>query len=193
MIKLTIKLLCLLMVVFAVSCDTKKIETSRQLLAKEKERLNTFLNTVAPDSMVSNPEKLTWKEYWTRQAVDTVDKSKETNSLDAGLIYFENVTGTGEPVTYGKEVGYRYKRSVIDVDSVGTVGMYPSFDNYGSEDADYFVSVPNAASTGVPAGVQFAVEYMRKYGKSRVVVLSTLDNGRYKTAVYEIEITFLSK
>ena len=184
MIKLTIKLLSLLMVVLAISCDTKKIETSRQLLAKEQERLKAFLNSVPTDSANSNPEGLTVKELWTVQAVDTVDKSRES-----GLIYFENVTGTGEPVTYGKEVGFRYYKWVIDVDEEGEVGMYPSASNFGSKEADYFVV--GAGSTAAPMGVQMAVEYMRKYGKSRVVVPSPLGDGRYQTAVYDIEITYL--
>lgn len=186
MIKLTIKLLCLLMVVLAVSCDTQKIETSRQLLAKEQERLNAFLNSVPADTIDGMPNDLSVKELWTVQAVDTVDKSRES-----GLIYFENVTGTGEPVTYGKEVGYRYYKWVIAEDENGEVGMYPSASNYESKDANYFVSVPDGAATGAPAGVQIAVEYMRKYGKSKVVVPSTMDDGSYRTAVYDIEITYL--
>lgn len=184
MIKLTIKLLCLLMVVLAVSCDTKKIETSRQLLAKEQERLNTFLNSVPADTVDGIPNTLTVKELWTVQAVDTVDKSRES-----GLIYFENVTGTGEPVAYGKEVGYRYYKWVIALDEEGEVGMFASASNFSSKDADYFVV--GAGSTGAPMGVQLAVEYMRKYGKSRVVVPSPLDDGSYRTAVYDIEITYL--
>lgn len=188
MIKLTIKLLCLLMVVFAVSCDTKKIETSRQLLAKEKERLNAFLNSVPADTIDGIPNKLTVKELWTVQAVDTVDKSRES-----GLIYFENETGTGDVVTYGKEVGFRYDKWVIDVDSVGKVGMFWSGDSnyYNSKDANYFVV--GAESPGVPEGIHMAVLYMRNNGKSRVVVPSTLGGGRYRTAVFDIEITFLSK
>lgn len=180
----------MLMVVFAISCDTKKIETSRQLFAKEQERLNTFLNTVPHDSIFNNPDKLTYLEYWTRQAVDTVDNSRGT-----GLIYFENVTGTGDEVTYGKEVGYGYSKWVIDVDEEDKVGMFSIGEyNYNVEnnynDLTFRVG---AEDTGVPMGIQSAIQYMRMGGKSMVIVPSTLDDGRYRTYIYFIKITWLSE
>ncbi|WP_185957416.1 FKBP-type peptidyl-prolyl cis-trans isomerase [Saccharicrinis carchari] len=185
MIKLVIKAFALLLVVLAVSCDTKKIETSRQLFAKEQERLNTFLNTVPHDSVVSNPDKLNWKEYWTRQAVDTIDKSLET-----GLIYFEKETGTGDVVTVGKEVGIYYYRSVIGTYEDGEVGLSEPVTNYGTGNPLIFVV---GGQSGVQPGIEEAVTYMRKYGKSKVIIPSLLDNKQYQTAIYDIEVTYLSK
>ncbi|WP_430936206.1 hypothetical protein [Saccharicrinis sp. 156] len=184
MIKILTKLVGLLVLVLAISCETDTVLSSRQRLAIEQELLQEFLESV-PDS--NNPAGLNYKDFWTLEAVDTIDKSLET-----GLIYFELETGTGKAVSVGNQVGYRYNRYVIARDSLDQPGLFwhssdPS--NYGYVDPDVFVA---GSGSGVYSGVEQAILNMRKGGKSKVIVPSTVGDGSYITSVYDIEVTYIS-
>ena len=83
-------------------------------------------------------------------------------------------------------------------DTVGNVGLYwhssdPS--NYGFQDPDFYVV--GSGNPNPPVGVQEAVKLMRKYGKSKVIIPSTLAGSgygsSYQTSIYDIEVTYLSK
>ncbi len=188
MVKILIKLSCLLIIVLGVSCETNRVDTPRQLLAKEMTRLQVFLDSV-PD--VNNPDRLTVKELWTKNAVDTIDRS-----LENGLIYFEMETGSGEVVSPGKEVGIRFKVQDIVLDKNNHPVLSEQADNYNRKEPNYYVV---GVDETLPIGVRQAVSLMRKYGKSKVIVPSPLSIARsvdrisnYYTSVYDIEVTYLS-
>ena len=186
MVKTFAKLLCLLIAVIAISCDSNRIDSPRQLLAKELAILEEFLDSV-PTGEGYEGNELSFKDLWTSEAVDTIDNSLDSN---VGIIYFEMITGSGDKVAYGKEVGYRYIRYVLARDTVENANWFLSASNYNTDNPDTYVV---GGSSSAPAGVQEAISMMRKYGKSRVIVPSTQGGGSYQTSVYDLEITYLSK
>ncbi|WP_066627064.1 hypothetical protein [Labilibacter marinus] len=182
MTKIFIRVFALLLIIVAISCEKNRIDSPRQLQEKEFKLLNEFLEVVPHDSI--NPEGLTVRDMWTKNAVDTIDQVGEE-----GILYFENVTGSGKVLEVGKEVGYRYIRSVIYTDSIGEP-------NWGAISSNYYEVNPqthvigDASDNSVPAGVRQALIYMRKYGKSRVIVPSTQGGGNYETSIYDLEVTY---
>ena len=184
MIKILAKAFCLLIIVMAVSCESNRIDSPRQLLAKEQNRLDLFLK--------SKPEgsELNYKDLWTSQAVDTID-----NSLMGGITYFEMETGTGDMVSHGREVGYKFRRVWILDDDNGiprtfadTIVEIDTLDYVGPDYIEY-------DATNTSSGRSIALGYMRKNGKSRVIIPSTAGNSSsgYVTEIYDLEITYLSE
>ena len=184
MIKTLVKLFGLLIIVVAVSCSSNHYDSPRQLLANEMAILDEFLNRVPTGDDYPDNE-LNYRDLWTSLAVDTID-----NSLEEGIIYFEMETGSGDEVTQGKEVGYRYIQYVLDRDSLDMANWFLSASNYSSDDPQTYTV---GGTSSIPSGIQQAIVMMRKYGKSRVIVPSTAGGGYYQTYVYDLEITYLSK
>ncbi len=182
MTKILIKSIALISLIVAVSCKTEKIQTSRQLLAQEQELLEEFLDMIPSED---NPDNLNYKDYWTSLAVDTIDKSLET-----GLIYYELETGEGDKVIAGKEVGYRFVSYYINRNDTSNVPELVAYDsNYGEINPVYYTAGDDNQATGI----DYSLRQMRKGGRSRAILPSTIAGTSYLTIVYDFEVTYLSK
>ncbi len=186
MIKILAKAFCLLIIVMAVSCESNRIDSPRQLLAKEQNRLNLFLDSI-PEK--DNPQGLNIKDLWTSMAVDTID-----NSLRGGITYFEMETGTGDMVSHGREVGYKLRSVSILDDDNGIPHAYVGTNIVEIENLDYVGPNYIEYDATNASGLSEAIGYMRKNGKSRVIIPSTAGNSSsFVTVIYDLEVTYLSE
>lgn len=188
-IKLLAKLISLLVVILLASCETNKIKSASQLLESEYELLDEFLSNVESEN---NPDGLTNRERLIHTAVDTLDHSKES-----GLLYFETVTGVGNPPTVGMEVGYRYNLYIISRDTAQVPRALISSTNYFDVNPTSFTiggsTASSLSSKGIYPGITEAILNMRLYGKSTIIVPSPIGRGDYVSRMYELEITYMSK
>ena len=187
MIKFLAKLLSLLAIIIFVGCETTKYQSYSQLVESEMELLGEFLEYVEPEN---NPDELNNKDFLTDIAVDTID-----HSLESGMMYFEMRTGSGDLPTTGTEIGYRYNSYRILEDTAGVARAFFNGGNYYSTNPESFILGEDAQSLsyrGIYPGIVEAIQYMRRYGKSTVIIPSPIGPGDYVSRMYEIEISYMS-
>ncbi|MGQ1946598.1 hypothetical protein ACT3CD_05805 [Geofilum sp. OHC36d9] len=117
-------------------------------------------------------------------STDTIDKRSSS-----GLMYLERVKGTGDSVLVGKQVGVRFSSYVLDRDSLGKPALFLYESNTNSPAPHTFVvGSGDAYYTGLEEGVS----YMKNFGKSTLILPSTISTGRsYLTMVVDVEVVFV--
>jgi len=126
-------------------------------------------------------------------AVDTVD-----HRFESGLMLFHTKIGDGDSIKLFKKVGYRFKAySVADTSGV-TYEAYNGTNEYAITPTTYRTYILNDAATanssGVPLGINEALQHMRLNGESKIILPSTIGgvNGYFST-IYEIKVTYLEQ
>jgi hypothetical protein len=165
-------------------CEKERTYVSPQeYLDRETELLNRYYNEEMPNG-------LSRLDVTTAEAIDTVDKRNES-----GMMLYHTKIGTGDSIKAYKKVGYRFKKYAV-VDSSGVTLEYLVNSNYYSYAQSDFTTYPIYQQSGsaIEPGINEAVQHMRLYGESKVVVPSPIGlNAQYTTYVYEIEVTYLGQ
>ncbi|WP_026475667.1 FKBP-type peptidyl-prolyl cis-trans isomerase [Alkaliflexus imshenetskii] len=151
-----------------VGCnDNRNFIDYRELERLEKELLQEFLDINLAE--------------WTALATDTIDKRNES-----GLIYFEMLKGTGDSVRTGKQVSIRYTFYEIGRDDEDKPKLFFSSSNITSMAPLTYIAGNTSA---VFAGLDQGIRYMRHFGKSRLIIPSSIGTGQYITLVADVEVT----
>lgn len=169
------------------SCDEYKTIDYSKLLAEENELLHNFLTEMVHYGG-SNGEEMARLDSLTKAAIDTVDNY--TNS--GGTIYFEHKVGDGEAVESGRAIGYRY-RSFAILDSSGFARIRYAGGNYEDLEPAFAIAGQTDASSGYYSGINEAIMRMNRFGKSSVIVPSSVGNGSYITYIYDLELVYIAK
>ncbi|TAJ08673.1 hypothetical protein DMA11_20975 [Marinilabiliaceae bacterium JC017] len=163
--------------VLSVGCEKNNRKSPKQLLAEEMALLDEFY--AKSDS---------FKVWVDRADGDTID-NRETS----GLMYFQLEEGTGDTVQVGKMVGYRFQMYYLARDSAGAPTLWDRGNNYGqASPIEYMAGQPNPRN-GIYTGLDQGIRYMKRFGKSRLIIPSPIGGGDYWTRIYEVEVTYQSK
>jgi len=183
-----IQLLVIAAFVGFVACnDTNNYINPKELIEAEQVLLEQYYNEMMDNDM-------TRLDSLSAEAVDTVD-----HRFESGLMLFHTKIGDGDSIKLFKRVGYRFNAYNIVQDS--TEVTYESFagtNEYATAPATYTTYILNDAgsanSTGVPLGINEAIQHMRLNGECKVVLPSPIGgvNGYY-TTIYEIKVTYLEQ
>ncbi len=153
-----------------VGCnDNRNFIDYRELERLERELLQEFLDINLAE--------------WTALATDTIDKRNES-----GLLYFEMLKGTGDSVRTGKQVSVRYTFYEIGRDDDDKPKLF-----YSSSNATSMAPLTYIAgnTSSVFAGLDQGIRFMRLFGKSRLIIPSSIGTGQYITLVADVEVTAL--
>ncbi len=170
------------------SCDEYKSIDYSKLQAEEIALLDSYLTDKVKFGG-ENGVEMSRLDSLTKAAVDTVDNYRTRG----GTIYFANQIGDGEPVKAGNVIGYRYKAYAILMDTVGVARRYYAGSNHTDLEPTFALAGKAAPSSGYYSGINDAIMRMNKYGKSTVIVPSTVGNNSYVTYIYDLEVVYIQK
>jgi hypothetical protein len=160
------------------ACEKNTRKSPKVLLEEEMELLERFKETD------------TYKS-WSEEAELVLDSVVRGDTLR----YYQLLEGSGDTVRFGRRATFRYNMYYV-LDSLGAEEPFLSpvaLTNYGAPDpSEYIVGQPDVYS-GVYVGLDIGIQFMKRYGKSRILVPSPLGANDYLTRVYEVEITYLGK
>lgn len=173
------------------ACEEYTTINYAELMREEQETLDQFLTTEV--TFGSTQEKLSRLDSLTRAAVDTVNRRAQ-----GGIIYFDQEIGQGEQVVTGKKVGYRFKAYyILKNDTIEDlqkqVYLRYAGSNYGSVNPATAVAGTPDSYSGYYRGLDDAIRLMRRFGKARVIVPSTIGDNSYITSVYDLELVYIEK
>jgi hypothetical protein len=170
------------------SCDEYKTIDYSKYQAEEIEILNKYLTDKVKYGG-ENGVEMSRLDSLTKAAIDTVDNYHS----HGGIIYFTKEVGVGEPVVAGDIVGYRYKTYAILLDTVGVANRYYAGSNYNDLEPAFGKAGSVSSSSGFYSGINDAILKMNKFGKSTVIVPSTVGNSSYVTYIYDLEVVYIQK
>jgi len=178
------------------SCKKDDIKSPRELYAEELALLEKFKEGDIYQGWLEEANASDTDEIF------VIDSSEAVGRYN-GLVYFqlkkgytiiEGDTVPGDTVLLGKRVGIKFKMYYI-LDSVGAEAPYLALVAGNETSADpvvYTVGQPDAKS-GIYPGLDLGIRYMNSYGKSRILIPSTLGGNDYVTRVMEVKITYIGR
>lgn len=149
---------------------------SKKLLQEEQDLLSEYLE-LHEDSLAE-------------AAVGIIDKR-----LESGLILFRMEEGTGDSVTIGKQVGFRFTLYRLARDTMEVPALFLSGSNLGDlEPVIYQAGSVTPLSGG--GGLDEGIRFMRWGEKAKMILPSTIWNGSrndFATRVIDVEVTYLER
>jgi|GEM_PF-4527973 len=166
----------------------------KELLAAEQALLDRYYNEIIRNDS-------TRLEVMSAEAIDTVD-----HRFESGMMLFHTKIGIGDSIKAYKKVGFRYSNYGIVLQNDTVIkGTDTTFVEVTAEKLresnEYSVSpftfttfpVGSSANSGAYLGVNEAILHMKLYGKTKVVMPSTLADKQFKSHIFEIELTYLEQ
>ncbi len=147
---------------------------SKKLLAEEQELLAEYLE-LNEDSLVE-------------AAIDTIDKS-----LESGLILFRMKEGSGDSVTAGKKVGFRFSLYRLARDTMNVPALYLTDSNIGDYEAVIY-QAGSATPLSRGGGLDEGIRYMRRGEKAKMILPSPIwGSNDFSTRFIDVEVTYVEQ
>jgi len=120
-------------------------------------------------------------EEWKSQSTNFID-----NRDESGLIFFETIKGTGDSVQLNRQVSIRYTFYEISRDENNVPRLVHWTSNVNSIAPLTYIT---GDTRDVLVGLDEGIRYMRLFGKSRMIIPSSIGTQEFIPIVAEVEIT----